>query len=176
MTFQSTEQLDFSAQRYDDGGHRQLAGEKPGKTSLSQALGFNGLERDTYTLSYTNSHKNPLLDLSANLYYNEKRLIRSPESGANWWLDLEGKWHNDGTSSIPQNKNLLTKPLGFDVRNNFIVNDITWTAGVEGFKSEQAISVDGLKEVTASDGSKYTVDLNVTNGPEASFAGDLPAS
>lgn len=168
--FSNTEQLDFSVQRYDDGGHRALSGEKPGVTSLSEALGFNGMERDTYTLSYSNNHENPLLDLSANLYLNGKRLVRSPESGDNWWLDLEGKWHKDGTAETPEQE-FSYKTLGFDIRNNFIINDITWTAGLEGFQSEQSISVDGFKEVTGSDGTKYLVDLNVTNGPEASLVG-----
>ena len=76
--FSEAEQLDFSAQRYDDNGYRAYSGEKPGVTSAKEAIDYaggvyNGYVRDTYTLAYHNSSDNPLLDLSVNAYLNEKK-------------------------------------------------------------------------------------------------------
>lgn len=168
--FSDAEQLDFSAQRYDDGGHRALSGEKPGVTTLSEALGFNGYERDTYTLNYHNNSANPLLDLSIDAYFNEKKMVRGAASGANWYRDSEGKWHKDGTAHTPE-REYTYKTIGLNIRNTFIVNDIAWTAGIESFKSEQAIDVAGLKQITLTDGTKKSEDVAVRNGPEASLLG-----
>jgi hemoglobin/transferrin/lactoferrin receptor protein len=166
--FSDVEQLDFSIQRFEDSGHRALSGEKPGVTSISEALGFNGYERETYTLNYHNNSDNPLLDLSVDVYFNEKRMVRSSATGTNWFRDSEGKWHKDGTAYTPA-RDYTYETYGINARNTFIINDIAWTAGIESFRSEQAIDVAGLKDVTKKNGDKESVDISVKNGPTSSL-------
>lgn len=168
--FSDVEQLDFSAQQFEDGGHRALSGEKPGVTTIEEALGFNGYERDTYTLNYHNNSNNPLLNLSADAYFNEKRMVRGESTGTNWFRDSEGKWHKDGTATYPE-RNYSYKTIGLNIRNTFILNDIAWTAGIESFKSEQAIETSGLKQVTTADGTEKSENISVSNGPESSLIG-----
>ncbi|MFT5704499.1 MAG: hemoglobin/transferrin/lactoferrin receptor protein [Shewanella sp.] len=168
--FSEVEQLDFSAQHYDDSGHRALSGEKPGVTTLDEALGFNGYERDTYTLNYHNNSNNPLLDLSVDAYFNEKKMTRGSATGKNWYRDSDGKWQSDGTATTPS-RDYSYKTIGLNIRNTFILNDIAWTAGVESFKSKQAIDVAGLKTITLSDGTMTSEDVSVSNGPESSLIG-----
>lgn len=160
--FSDVEQLDISAQRYDDGGHRALSGEKPGVTSLDQALGFNGYVRDTYTLSYQNASSDPLLDLSVNAYFNEKKMVRAGSSNT----DTE-----TNTTVVTPDRDYSYKTIGLDIRNSFIVNGINWTAGIESFKSEQEITTSALKVTTLDDGTETTEDISVPNGPEATLVG-----
>lgn len=167
--FSDVEQLDFSAQRYEDSGHRAFSGEKPGATTIEEALGFNGYERDTYTLNYHNNSDNPLLNLSVDAYLNEKRMVRSDATGTNWYHDADG-WHKDGTAYTPA-RDYSYKTVGLNVRNTFIINDIAWTAGIESFKSKQGIKVAGLKEITLADGTKKSADVSVNHGPESSLIG-----
>ncbi|REL26912.1 TonB-dependent receptor [Thalassotalea euphylliae] len=152
--FSDTEQLEFSAQYAEDGGRRNLSGEKPGATSLEQALGFHGYERDTYTLGYQNSSDDPLLDLAVNVYANEKRLVREPIV--------------QGASAYPEREYSYTT-YGLDANNTFIINDIAWTAGIETFKAEQDIKVDGFRVNTLEDGSTEQVDINIHDEPTASL-------
>jgi hemoglobin/transferrin/lactoferrin receptor protein len=168
--FSEAEQLDFSVQRYDDGGHRAYSGEKPGATSLNEALGFNGYIRDTYTVNYHNNSDNPLLDLSVDAYFNEKKMTAGGSSGVNWYRDSEGQWHKNGTAVSPE-RNFVYKTVGLNVRNSFIINDISWTAGIETFKSKQEIEALGFKDVTLLDGTKELVDVSVSDGPESSLIG-----
>ncbi|MFT5759635.1 MAG: hemoglobin/transferrin/lactoferrin receptor protein [Alteromonadaceae bacterium] len=166
--FSEAEQLDFSAQRYDDGGHRAYSGEKPGATSLNEALGFNGYIRDTYTVNYHNNSDNPLLDLSVDAYFNEKKMTAGATSGENWYRDSKGEWHKDGTAETPE-QYFTYKTVGLNVRNTFIINDIAWTAGIETFKSKQEIQSAGLKNVILTDGTVKSEDISVPNGPESTL-------
>ncbi|NRA85121.1 MAG: TonB-dependent receptor plug domain-containing protein, partial [Gammaproteobacteria bacterium] len=168
--FNENEQLDLSIQHFNDSGHRALSGEKPGATNIDEALGFNGYERDTLTANYSNHSDNPLLDLSATAYFNEKRMVRSATSGTNWFRDAAGDWHKDGVAAIPA-REYSYKTIGLDIRNTMIVNDIPVTVGIESFKSEQAIGVEGLKEITHKDGTKESADIGVYNGPTATLIG-----
>lgn len=171
--FSDAEQLDFSAQRYDDNGHRAYSGEKPGVTSIEEATGYaggiyNGYVRDTYTLAYHNNSDNPLLDLSVNAYFNEKSMEVGESSGDNWYRDSEGKWHKDGTATEPAT-DYIYKTVGLNVRNTFILNDIAWTAGIETFKSEQSVEASGVKVATLTDGTVTNEDVSISNGPESSL-------
>lgn len=168
--FSDVEQLDFSAQRFEDGGHRAFSGEKPGVTTIDEALGFNGYERDTYTLNYHNDSSDPLLNLDLGAYINEKRMVRGGSTGTNWFRDSEGKWHKDGTATYPE-RNYSYKTIGLNIRNTFMLNDIAWTAGIESFKSKQVIEASGLKQITTADGTKKTEDISVSHGPESSLIG-----
>jgi len=168
--FSATEQLDVSAQHFEDSGHRALSGEKPGATTIDEALGFNGYERDTLTANYSNNSDNPLLDLSVTAYFNEKRMVRSGSTGTNWFRDDAGNWHKDGVAVIPA-REYSYKTVGLDLRNTLIVNDIPVTVGLESFKSEQAIDASSLKQITTTDGSKHSKDIGVYNGPTSSLLG-----
>lgn len=163
--FSDVEQLDFSAQRYDDGGHRTLSGEKPGITTIDDALGFNGYVRDTYTLNYHNDSENPLLDLSVSAYFNEKKMVRGGSDGP---YQPRGSDEPIGTRLTPD-RDYIYKTVGLDIRNTFIVNDIAWTAGIESFKSEQEVNIHGLEVTTLNDGSITETDLSLPDTPEASL-------
>lgn len=163
--FSEVEQLDFSAQRYDDSGHRALSGEKPGVTTIDQALGFNGYVRDTYTVNYHNNSNNPLLDLSVNAYFNQKKMVRGASDGA---YKPRGSSAPIGTISTPE-RNYTYKTIGLDIRNSFIINDIIWTAGVESFKSEQDVDAAQLEVITLNDGTITTKDRSILNAPEATL-------
>jgi len=173
--FSDAEQIDFSAQRYDDNGYRAYSGEKPGVTSIEDVTGYaggvsNGYVRDTYTLAYHNNSDNPLLDLSINAYLNEKKMQVGSNSGDNWYRDNEGKWHKDGTAVDPAT-DYLYKTVGLNIRNTFIISDIAWTAGLETFKSEQSIEASTLKLATLADGTKTSEDISFKSGPESSLIG-----
>lgn len=173
--FSEVEQLDFSAQRYDDYGHRAYSGEKPGVTSKDEAVGYaggvyNGYVRDTYTLAYHNNSDNPLLDLSVNAYFNEKRMEVGVSSGVNGYRDSAGKWQKDGVATKPE-VDYSYKTVGLNIRNTFIISDIAWTAGIETFKSEQSVAAAGLKEATLEDGTKTSEDISFKDGPESSLIG-----
>jgi hemoglobin/transferrin/lactoferrin receptor protein len=168
--FDDNEQLALSLQHVEDAGHRALSGEKPGATSVEEALGFNGYERDTYTVNYRNDSANPLLDLSVDGYYNQKKMVRGAQTGTNWIKDSAGKWQKDGTEAMPA-RDYSYETIGLNVRNTMLVNDIPWTVGIETFKSEQAIDAAGTALITRNDGSTTSVVKSVTNGPEARLIG-----
>lgn len=163
------QQLAVSLQRFEDAGHRALSGEKPGATSVEEALGFNGYERDTYTVNYRNDSANPLLDLAVDAYYNQKKMVRGEQTGDFEIRDNAGKWQKQGIEFIPE-RDYSYKTLGLNIRNTMDINDIPWTVGIETFKSEQAIdAATGL--ITRNDGTKTTVVRAVNNGPEARLIG-----
>ncbi|WP_445947436.1 TonB-dependent receptor domain-containing protein, partial [Shewanella sp.] len=163
------QQLAVSLQHVEDAGHRALSGEKPGATSVEEALGFNGYERDTYTVNYRNDSANPLLDLSVDAYYNQKKMLRGAQTGDFEIRDSAGKWQKQGIEFIPE-RDYSYKTLGLNIRNTMDINDIPWTVGIETFKSEQAIDA-GTGLITRNDGTKTTVVRAVNNGPEARLIG-----
>ncbi|MBU2870550.1 TonB-dependent receptor [Colwellia sp. E2M01] len=165
--FSDVEQLDFSAQRYDDSGYRTLSGEKPGATTIDEALGFNGYVRDTYTLNYHNSSDNPLLDLSVNAYFNEQKMVRG---GSEAPYQPGGSDVALGTIATPD-RDYSYKTIGLEIRNTFIINDIAWTGGIESFKSEQAVSARNLEIISLDDGTTMSNDLSLNTTPEASLIG-----
>ena len=168
--FSDVEQLDFSAQRYDDSGYRPLEGEKAGALTTSDD---NSFMRDTYTLNYHNNSNNPLLDLSVDAYFNEKKMILGANHYEHESPDSDGNWKKDGITSIPK-RDFSYKTVGLNIRNTFIINDIAWTAGIESFKSKQVIDVAGLKQTTLSNGTTTSSDVSVSNGPESALIGTYP--
>jgi hemoglobin/transferrin/lactoferrin receptor protein len=166
--FDDSQQLDLSAQRYDDGGNRNFSGEKPGAKTLEETLGYNGYIRDTYTLNYHNNSVNPLLNLHINAYYNDKKMEREGQSSDNWFRDSEGKWHKDGTSITPE-RVYSYQTTGLDIRNTSMLGDIAWTYGIESFKSEQSIAAGGLSDITLADGTKQSKKISFEKGPTATL-------
>ncbi|MGI2109153.1 TonB-dependent receptor domain-containing protein [Shewanella frigidimarina] len=164
------QQLAVSLQHVEDAGHRAFSGEKPGATTVEEALGFNGYERDTYTVNYRNDSANPLLDLSVDGYYNQKKMVRGAQTGINWIKDSAGQWQKDGTEATPA-RDYSYETVGLNIRNTMDINDIPWTVGIETFKSEQAIDATGTALITRNDGSTASVIKSVTNGPEARLIG-----
>lgn len=173
--FSDVEQLDFSAQRYDDSGYRAYSGEKPGVTTQEEITGyagevFNAYVRDTYTLAYHNNSDNPLLDLSVNAYFNKNTMDVGTSSGDNWYRDSDGKWHKDGVATEPKQAYINTT-VGLDVRNTFLISDIAWTAGLETFKSKQEITASALKQSVLANGTSKSEDISVSDGPESTLIG-----
>jgi hemoglobin/transferrin/lactoferrin receptor protein len=168
--FNDNQQLAVSLQHIEDAGHRALSGEKPGATSVEEALGFNGYERDTYTVNYRNDSADPLLDLSVDAYYNQKKMVRGAQTGDYRVRDSAGQWQKQGIEYIPE-RDYSYKTIGLNIRNTMDINDIPLTVGIESFKSEQAIDAAGTGLITRNDGTKTTVVRAVNNGPEARLIG-----
>lgn len=164
----SKQQVKINLQSVEDGGNRTLSGEKPGKSLIEQEELYNGYERDTYSIVYTNESDNPLLNLYINAYSNEKTMNRESATGKNWVYD--GGWKVDGTQYNPE-RNYIYETVGLDVRNESIINDTVWTYGIETFKSEQSIEVGGLRTITTAAGETSSVDISVSNGPTARLFG-----
>ena len=162
----ANQQIKVNLQSVDDGGNRTLSGEKPGKSAIEQEELYNGYERDTYSIVYTNNSDNPLLNLYINAYSNEKTMNREAATGTNWVYDATAGWQKDGTQYNPE-RNYIYETVGLDVRNESLVNGTLWTYGIESFKSEQSIEVAGLRKVTTAAGESSTQDISVSNGPTA---------
>ena len=164
------QQIKLNLQRVEDGGNRTLSGEKPGKSVIEQEELYNGYDRETYSIVYTNNSENPLLNLYINAYSNEKKMERESSTGSNWVYDPVAGWQVDGTQYNPA-REYIYETVGLDVRNESLINNTLWTYGIETFKSEQSIEVAGLREITTADGNKSTIDISVSNGPEARLFG-----
>lgn len=166
----SNQQIKLNLQSVEDGGNRTLSGEKPGKSVLEQEELYNGYERDTYSIVYTNNSDNPLLNLYINAYSNEKTMNREAATGTNWFRHPENGWQEDGTQYNPE-RNYVYETVGLDIRNESLIDDVRWTYGIESFKSEQSIKVDGLRKITTAAGEVSTVDISVSHGPTARLLG-----
>ena len=162
--------LTLNLQSIEDGGNRALSGEKPGRSIIEQEEAYNGYERETYSVVYTNHSNNPLIDLYINAYFNEKSMNRDAYTGDNWIRDAQGNWFVDGTAFTPE-RDYRYETKGLDIRNSSMIGTVLWTYGIESFKSEQSIDAYGLYKATSEDGTVTTSDLSVNNGPTARLLG-----
>lgn len=163
------QQIVVNGQRSKDEGHREFSGEKPGRSVIEEALNYNGYERDTFSLVYTNQINDPLLNLYVNAYYNSKSMLRNAETQAIWAQDDQGEWYKTKGTNAYAAREYNYDTFGLDIRNASIVNGITWTYGLESFRSEQSIDSAGLLVITPENGQPSTKDVSVQNGPTATL-------
>ena len=120
---------------YNDGGDRQLSGEKPGNDETNP---HNEITRDTYTLNYTYAPDNDLVKIEAKAYSNTQKLVRDSLTE-----DYSTNGEVDGDLIQPE-RTYENKVVGFDLRNSSILSNHLITYGVDYSKEEQSKSADGL--------------------------------
>lgn len=130
--------FDLSYNRYEDGGHRPLSGEKPGSEEEGDNP-YNEINRDTITGKFT-YNPNDTVDLSVKLYTNKQRLER--EGFTDDYGDRGGPV--DGQLQQPE-RTYVNSSKGFDIRNASVINDNhTLTYGIESSVETQDKDADGL--------------------------------
>lgn len=149
--------------RYNDGGKRQLSGEKAGALYADEEHNYHSLNRDTVTLQHEYDAGSDLVHLKTNIYYNRQYMDRdalTEEYGD--WNQVNGSWEftKDGDLSIPHREYNVTT-IGGDIRNISWVGDHELTYGLDGYKAEQWIDAgDGVYQSGSKQGEtkKYGMD------------------
>ena len=134
--------IKLSYNRYEDGGNRQLAGEKVGTDDEED---YNSITRDTFTLNYEYKPDNELVNVKANAYYNEQYLTREATSEA--------------TYEEPE-RVYTNSTIGYDLRNTSLLGMHKITYGTDYTHEEQERSADGYRVYTTG----VTEDLNLSGG------------
>lgn len=149
--------------RYNDGGKRQLSGEKAGALYADEEHNYHSLNRDTVTLQHEYDAGSDLVHLKTNIYYNRQYMDRdalTEEYGD--WNQVNGSWEftKDGDLSIPHREYNVTT-IGGDIRNISWVGEHELTYGLDGYKAEQWIDAgDGVYQSGSKQGEtkKYGMD------------------
>lgn len=150
---------------YQDGGKRQLSGEKAGALYLHDDHNYNSLNRDTVTFEHRFDNGSDLVNLKTNLYYNRQYMERDAlveEYGD--WKKVNGAWEftKDGDLSIPDREYNVTT-IGGDIRNISWVGEHELTYGFEGYKAEQWID-SGLGHYTSGSKQGQTKNYDMDGG------------
>lgn len=119
--------IKFSYNKYQDGGNRNISGEKVG--SNDEVYSYNEIIRDTYTLNYEFNPDNDLVKIDSKIYSNSQKLNRDG------FIDDDLK--------LP-NRTYENKVNGFDIRNTSVISNHILTYGVDYSKEEQSKTADGL--------------------------------
>lgn len=130
--------LKLSYNKYEDGGNRQLSGEKPGNDTESNP--YNEIVRDTYSLNYEYNPNNDLIKIDAKVYSNTQQLNR--DAFTSDYTPTRGQ-PADGEIKYP-NRTYENKAVGFDLRNASIIDNHLLTYGVDYSNEEQSKTADGL--------------------------------
>ncbi|WP_026000296.1 TonB-dependent receptor [Vibrio harveyi] len=155
---------------YQDGGKRQLSGEKAGALYLHDDHNYNSLNRDTVTFEHRFDNGSDLVNLKTNLYYNRQYMERDAlveEYGD--WKKVNGAWEftKDGDLSIPDREyNVMT--IGGDIRNISWVGEHELTYGFEGYKAEQWID-SGLGHYTSGSKQGQTKNYDMDGGTVTAY-------
>ncbi|MHA2771593.1 TonB-dependent receptor [Vibrio harveyi] len=155
---------------YQDGGKRQLSGEKAGALYLHDDHNYNSLNRDTVTFEHRFDNGSDLVNLKTNLYYNRQYMERDAlveEYGD--WKKVIGAWEftKDGDLSIPDREYNVTT-IGGDVRNISWVGEHELTYGFEGYKAEQWID-SGLGHYTSGSKQGQTKNYDMDGGTVTAY-------
>ncbi|EKO3818970.1 TonB-dependent receptor [Vibrio harveyi] len=155
---------------YQDGGKRQLSGEKAGALYLHDDHNYNSLNRDTVTFEHRFDNGSDLVNLKTNLYYNRQYMERDAlveEYGD--WKKVNGAWEftKDGDLSIPDREYNVTT-IGGDVRNISWVGEHELTYGFEGYKAEQWID-SGLGHYTSGSKQGQTKNYDMDGGTVTAY-------
>ena len=130
--------------RYNDGGKRQLSGEKAGALYADDEHNYHSLNRDTVTLQHEYDAGSDLVHLKTNVYYNRQYMERDALVDDAWDKDANDKWIKDGKIAIPDREYNVTT-IGGDIRNISWVGQHELTYGLDGYKAEQWIDAgDGV--------------------------------
>ncbi|HDM8151666.1 TPA: TonB-dependent receptor [Vibrio harveyi] len=155
---------------YQDGGKRQLSGEKAGALYLHDDHNYNSLNRDTVTFEHRFDNGSDLVNLKTNLYYNRQYMERDAlveEYGD--WKKVNGAWEftKDGDLSIPDREYNVTT-IGGDIRNISWVGEHELTYGFEGYKAEQWID-SGLGYYTSGSKQGQTKNYDMDGGTVTAY-------
>ncbi|MFK2823090.1 TonB-dependent receptor domain-containing protein [Arcobacter sp. YIC-80] len=144
--------IKLSYNRYEDGGNRQLSGEKPGSDSTDNV--YNEISRDTYTLNYKYNSGSDLLNLDTKIYHSSQELFMDSMSNTDYWTDADKA---DEPARVFQNEN-----SGFDLRNSSFIKNHKLTYGVSYDKEKQSVEGKGLRVYTsgANIGTSENVDVS----------------
>ncbi|MFA0225316.1 TonB-dependent receptor plug domain-containing protein [Vibrio splendidus] len=146
--------------RYNDGGKRQLSGEKAGALYADDEHNYHSLNRDTVTLQHEYDAGSDLVHLKTNVYYNRQYMERDALVDTAWDKDANGDWIKDGKIAIPDREYNVTT-IGGDIRNISWVGEHELTYGLDGYKAEQWIDAgDGVYQSGSKQGEtkKYGMD------------------
>ncbi|MDK9736765.1 TonB-dependent receptor [Vibrio sp. D404a] len=155
---------------YEDGGVRQLSGEKAGALYADDEHNYHAISRDTVTLNHHYDNGSDLVNLTTDLYYNRQYMDRDAltEDYGNW-DNSSGSWvfTKDGELSIPDREYNVTT-IGGDIRNISWVGDHELTYGVEGYKAEQWID-SGLGTYTSGSKTGETKNYDMDGGTVTAY-------
>ena len=156
--------------KYEDGGKRQLSGEKAGALYADDEHNYHAISRDTVTLNHHYDNGSDLVNLTTDLYYNRQYMNRDAltEDYGNW-DNSSGSWvfTKDGELSIPDREYNVTT-IGGDIRNISWVGDHELTYGVEGYKAKQWID-SGLGTYTSGTKAGETKNYDMDGGTVTAY-------
>jgi len=102
--------------RYEDGGDRNISGEKVGSEDPSED--YSSLNRDTYTLNYKYTPDNEYVNVEANVYTNEQYMEREASATAGY-------------------REYTNSSSGYDLRNTSLLGLHKLTYGTDYTHEEQ---------------------------------------
>ncbi|MEF1279983.1 TonB-dependent receptor [Vibrio fortis] len=156
--------------KYEDGGKRQLSGEKAGALYADDEHNYHAISRDTVTLNHHYDNGSDLVNLTTDLYYNRQYMDRDAltEDYGNW-DNSSGSWvfTKDGELSIPDREYNVTT-IGGDIRNISWAGDHELTYGVEGYKAKQWID-SGLGTYTSGTKAGETKNYDMDGGTVTAY-------
>tara|TARA_B100001063_G_scaffold55861_1_gene49788 strand:- start:4016 stop:5983 length:1968 start_codon:yes stop_codon:yes gene_type:complete len=119
--------------RYEDGGDRNISGEKVGSETNEED--YSSLNRDTYTLDYKYTPDNEYVNVEANVYTNKQYMER----------DALTQVSNGDTINYPD-REYINSSKGYDLRNTSLLGLHKLTYGTDYTHEEQEVNADGLTE------------------------------
>lgn len=156
----------LSYNRYEDGGTRQLSGEKAGGSESSVYDPYNEISRDTYSLNYKYTPDNDLINVELKTYVSKQELEVEGGERPAYWL-----WERGVTQDADEPQmNFENETSGFDLRNTSFIDNHKLTYGISFDKEEQNAVADGLATYTSGPNAGQTVDLNVDGGETEEYS------
>ena len=150
-----------SYNKYEDGGVRQLSGEKAGSSGTSSDP-YNEITRDTITLNYNYSPGSDMINLDTTVYSSSQELFVEGGENRVYWKHPESA---DEPDVIFENKT-----SGFDVRNTSLIADHKLTYGISLDKEEQNSVANGLGTYTSGANIGTTFDLSIAGGKTEQYS------
>ncbi|WP_261883386.1 TonB-dependent receptor [Vibrio pelagius] len=143
--------------KYEDGGKRQLSGEKAGALYADDEHNYHAISRDTVTLNHHYDNGSDLVNLTTDLYYNRQYMDR----------DAVVSNTSSGDLSIPDREYNVTT-IGGDIRNISWIGEHELTYGVEGYKAKQWID-SGLGVYTSGTNIGQTKNYDMDGGTVTAY-------
>ncbi|MGL6001363.1 MAG: TonB-dependent receptor domain-containing protein [Plesiomonas sp.] len=141
--------LKLNAQHYEDGGNRQISGEKAGATE-DYDYGYSGMTRNTYSSELRVSPPNSALDMTLNIYQTNQGIDRDAEVS-----------QEKGSQKHAPNRSYYNKTTGADLRNSTTISNHQLTYGMETYRTVQTKKADGVSRYVggAQDGKIVQEDV-----------------
>jgi hemoglobin/transferrin/lactoferrin receptor protein len=160
--------IKFSYNKYQDGGNRNISGEKPGNND--EVYSYNEITRDTYSLNYEYNPNSDLIKLDAKIFSNSQKLNRDSFLDDNWEKDSNNNWVKNGKMLQPD-RTYENKAVGFDLRNMSIINNHMLTYGLDYTNEEQSKSASGLASIIGGTNDGNTIQSSVNGKGEVKAYG-----